>query len=101
MHIEFVRSGGFAGLRLAASLDTQQLGADIASTLEKLVAEAGFFTLPEQIKPASPGPDRFEYQVTISSGAQKHSINVSDAVVPEALRPLLDFLTTLAMSGKK
>ena len=101
MHIEFVRSGGFAGLRLATTIDTQQLGAEVASALDKMVAEAGFFALPEQIKPASPGPDRFEYQVTISSGAQKHSINVSDAVVPEPLRPLLDFLTTQAMSGKK
>jgi hypothetical protein len=101
MHIEFVRSGGFAGIKLSASLDTQQLLPEQSSTLEKLVADAGFFDLPAQIKPASPGPDRFEYQVVISSAGKTHSISVGDAVVPERARPLLDFLTTLAMSGKR
>jgi hypothetical protein len=101
MQIEFVRTGGFAGMRLAASIDTQQLEAEQASTLDKMITEAGFFELPEQIKPASPGPDRFEYQVVISSGGMKHSINVSDAVMPDSLRPLIDLITRLAMSSKK
>lgn len=101
MKIDFARSGGFAGIRLTASIDTRQLLAEQASTLEKLIEESGFFDLPAQIKPTSPGPDRFEYQVAISSNGQTHSVNVSDAVVPERVRPLLDLLTTIAMSGKK
>ena len=101
MRIEFVRSGGFAGMRLAATIDTQDLPAGQGATLEKMIAETGFFDLPEQIKPASPGPDRFEYQVQVSSAAQKHSINVSESVMPERLRPLFDLLTSLAMSSKK
>jgi len=101
MHIEFVRSGGFAGMRLAASIDSQNLAAVQASTLDKLITDSGFFDLPEQIKPPSPGPDRFEYQVDISSAGQTHSVNVSEAVIPDRLRPLLDFLTTLAMSSRK
>jgi len=101
MHIEFVRSGGFTGIRLSASIDTQQLLAEQASTLEKLIEESGFFDLPAQIKPTTPGPDRFEYQVVVSSNGQTHSVNVSESVAPERVRPLLDFLTTIAMSGKK
>jgi hypothetical protein len=49
MHIEFVRSGGFAGLRLAASIDSQHLTPEQASTLDKLIAAAGFFDLPERL----------------------------------------------------
>ena len=101
MHIEFVRSGGFAGMRLSASIDSQHLLPEQASTLEKMIADSGFFDLPEQIKPTAPGPDRFEYRVVISSAGQTHSVNVNEAVIPDRLNPLLDFLTTLAMSGKK
>lgn len=101
MHIEFVRSGGFAGIRLAASIDTQNLPAEQATTLDKLIADSDFFDLPEQIKPPTPGPDRFEYEVGISSAGQTHSVNVSEAVIPDRLRPLLDLLTTIAMSPRK
>jgi hypothetical protein len=101
MHIEFVRSGGFAGLRLAASIDSQQLTPEQASNLGKLIADAGFFDLPEQITSPKPAPDRYMYQIIVSSAQQTHSINVSEAVVPDRLRPLLDFLTTLASSSKK
>ena len=100
MNIKFVRSGGFAGIRLAGSFDTQQLLPDQADTLDKLVRDAGFFSLPEQIKPSSPGPDRFQYQVTISSSGQNHSIMVEDSVIPDPLRPLLDYLTTLATASR-
>ena len=100
MHIDFVRSGGFAGLRLTVSLDMQDLAAEQAAALAKMIESAGFFDLPEQIQPASPAPDRFEYRVTVSSPEQRHSVVVSEAAVPERLRPLLDYLTTFALTRK-
>jgi hypothetical protein len=101
MRIEFVRSGGFAGIRLAGNFDTQQLLPEQSSTLDKLVEAAGFFSLPQEIKPPTPAVDRFEYQVTISTGQQTHSVRVSEPAAPENLRPLLDYLTTLTISSKK
>lgn len=101
MHIDFTRTGGFAGIRLTTTVDTQDLAAEQASTLDKLVSDAGFFKLPEQLQSASPAPDRFQYALTISSGQQTHSITVNDAAAPESLRPLLNYLTTLAMVSKK
>jgi hypothetical protein len=100
MHIEFVRSGGFAGMRLTASVDTEQLPAERASTLDKLISDAGFFELPEQILPPAPVPDRFEYKLTVTAPQKTHSIVVSDAAAPASLRPLLNYLTTLAMVSK-
>ena len=101
MHIEFVRSGGFAGIRLAASIDSKNLPPEQAATLNKMITDTGFFDLPEQIAPTKPAPDRYMYQVVVTSAGQTHSVNVSEAVIPDRLRPLLDFLTTLAMSSKK
>ena len=101
MHIEFVRSGGFAGMRLTTSVDTDQLPTERASALDKLIADANFFELPEQLLPAGPAPDRFQYKLTVTAPQKNHSVVVSDAVAPETLRPLLDYLTTLAMVSKK
>ncbi len=101
MHIEFVRTGGFAGIRLQTTVDTQQLPTEQASTLDRLIAESGFFRLPEQLLPEKPAPDRFQYQVTIAAPDQTHSVEASDPAVPESLRPLLNYLTTLAMVSKK
>ncbi len=101
MHIEFARTGGFAGIRLATTVDTQELPSEQASTLDRLISDADFFRLPEQLLPASPAPDRFEYKVTIATEDATHSVVVSDPATPESLRPLLNYLTTLAMVSKK
>ena len=101
MHVEFSRSGGFAGLRLAVSLDTQELPQAQVSAVEAMIRDSGFFGLPEKLLPASPSPDRFEYRLTVSADKESHSIVVSDSLVPDRLRPLLDYLTTLAMTAKR
>ncbi len=101
MHIDFTRSGGFAGMRLSCSVDTEQLPSDQASELDKLVGNAAFFDLPEKIVPERQQPDRFEYRVNVDAGDKSHAITVSDAAAPESLRPLLNYLTTLAIVRRK
>jgi hypothetical protein len=101
MYIDYVRSGGFAGIRLAGSFDTEKLPPDQAATLVKLIEGAGFFRLSEQIKSSSQVPDQFEYRITFTSAEQTHSVVVDESVIPASLRPLLDFLTTLVISSKK
>ena len=100
MHIGFVRSGGFAGMLLVANIDSQSLPAEELSILESEVAEAAFFDLPERIVPASPMPDSFEYEISVSSSNQTHTIRVGEALVADSLRPLIDHLTNLARTGK-
>ncbi len=100
MRIEFVRSGGFAGILLTANIDSQTLPQDEAALLERMIEAANFFDLPEQIKPTPPMPDRFEYEITISISQRTHTVAVGESVVTDQLRPLLDRLTELARSGK-
>ena len=100
MRIEFVRSGGFAGILLTARIDLEKLPPDESAILESWINEANFFNLPEQIKPAASMPDRFEYQITVSSSQQTHTVTVSESLVTNPLRPLLEHLTDLARTGK-
>src|SRR5512147_2133488 len=97
MHIQFKRSGGFTGMRLSCSVDTDQLSPEQAEELDKLIGNAEFFELPEKLVPEQPRPDRFEYHVRVEAEHKEHAVTVSDAAAPESLRPLLNYLTTLAI----
>ena len=101
MHIDFTRSGGFAGMRLSCSLDTDQLPDEQATALDHLIDDAAFFELPEKLLPDKPHPDRFEYRVHVDAGEKQHAVTVSDAAAPDSLRPLLNYLTTMAIVRRK
>jgi len=100
MNIDFIQTGGFAGVRISVNIETQKLPLEQSLKLEKLVNQAGFFSLSPIIKSPSPLPDRFEYQISISSKGKSHSVTVSESVVPDRLRPLLDFLYKIAIDKK-
>jgi hypothetical protein len=100
MLIEFERTGGFSGMRLATIVDTASLARDEAQVLHNLVADAGFFDLPGHIERADTGADRFQYALTVQASGQQHTVEVGESAIPDALRPLIDKLTTLARSGR-
>ena len=99
LHIDFERSGGFAGLSLKASVDADNLPLDQAGELDALLRAADFFSLPE--RPAQPGSgaDRFQYDITVTQGGRRHSVSIGESGLPPALRPLIDRLTDLARKG--
>lgn len=103
MRVEYLRSGGFAGLQLTTVVDTEQLVADEASNLEKMVNECDFFAQPGQIRAAGPsGADRFEYRLTVTMETRSHTVVVGEAALPDTFRPLIDYLTAYAKtSGKR
>jgi hypothetical protein len=98
MKITFLRTGGFAGLRLALDLDTNAMDGRIASELTELVHAAGFYELPARISSSSPGRDRFQYQLRVSSSTRyEHEVVVDEDAIPGKLMPLLTRLTVLAL----
>jgi hypothetical protein len=102
MKIDFVRSGGVAGVRLALTLDTESLPVDEAFHIAKLVEGAGFFELVQGFSGAAPAPDRFEYRLTIESQIWgRNAVVLAESAVPVEMRPLLDHLTALAMRGAR
>ena len=95
MKIRFVRSGGFAGLRLTLDLDTAELPASDAARLTELVevARGTLTNAPHSRR----GADQFEYELTIELHQWGHeTLVLRDQDVPEPVRPLIDQLTALA-----
>ncbi len=100
MHIDFIRSGGFSGLRLTVSIDVEQLAGDEAANVRKLIDQAGFFNLPARLDAGMKGADRFEYKVSITAVDRTHTVVMSESAVPDRVQPLIDHLTTLARTGR-
>lgn len=100
LRVEWERSGGFAGMRMAATLDSESLSPEDADELRDLVEAAGFFELPEQIGgPDEGGADRFLYTVAVATDSRRHSVHTSEAAAPPALRSLIQWLTKAARKG--
>ncbi len=99
MKIEYERTGGVAGMRMAATIDSDRLSPEEARQLEQNLAAARFFDLPAA--PAAPGgtgADRFHYRISVESAGRKHTIDFGEAAMPESLQPLVRQLTLLARS---
>lgn len=100
MRIDYERTGGFAGMRLAATVNTEALPAEEARGLREAVEAAKFFELPALIASAPQGADRFHYKLTVEAEGRRHTVEMSEAVVPEALRPLLQQLMARARAPR-
>jgi hypothetical protein len=96
IRIEYERTGGFAGIRLAATINTATLPADQAGALHSAIEAAHFFDLAAGIPLPSQGADQFSYHVTIEDGGKRHTVDVGEAAASPALQALLQQLTLLA-----
>jgi hypothetical protein len=95
MQIYFRRMGGFAGMRLSTTLDSQDLEEGEARALQDEVEQANFFDLPDRLQTSGGGADRFEYHITVALPGKEHSVVVSEAAMPDSLRPLVQHLELL------
>jgi hypothetical protein len=96
--IRFVRSGGFAGLKLAIDLDTAGMSREEAAEIEALVHQSEFFDLPARSVSESRGSDRFEYRIRVASASRRaYAVVIPEQAVPDRLQPLLGRLTAMAL----
>jgi hypothetical protein len=96
MQVEYERTGGFTGMRVAASFDLRQLQPTEAEQVQRLVEEAGFQKLPENIQGDSAIPDQFTYKISITADKWSHTVVATDDSLPDQLQPLVELLTQLA-----
>lgn len=94
MQILFERSGGFTGIPVGTTLDTNKLPHDEVVRLRQLIEAADFFSLPAA--PPDAQPDRSQYKVTIQERNRRHRIIVSEASLSSSLKPLIDWLVEAA-----
>lgn len=92
MQVKLVRSGGFAGLDMVATVDSVDLPADHQDLVTSLLAG----DLPEEGGSRSGGADQFSYELDIRHGDRMVRRHWDEPDVPDSVRPLLAALTRQA-----
>lgn len=99
MHIErikFERTGGFAGIRLAADIEVDELPEDQKHEILELLDEMDFDELPEKLSAKSPMPDEFVYSITVVSSKKEYKVLTGESSVPNDMQPLIEILESMA-----
>ena len=94
--IKFERTGGFAGMRIAADFELDDLPKEQVHALEELLDDLDFAELPEQLTSKSSMPDEFTYKITVETEKGKHTIVTGDSSAPEKMQELLQMLNRIA-----
>lgn len=98
LRITYRRSGGFAGIDLAADTAAHELPDDDAALATQLLANR---QAPADADGAQSGsPDQFTYKLHLDDGARQETYHWSEAKVPDAVRPLLKTLNGRAAPSR-
>ena len=92
--ITFKRSGGFIGKGMKYELNLNQLPQDDAQSFIRLIQQAKFFSIPENLI-VKFNPDEYQYTITVDAGIICHTVRTNDTTMPASLRPLVDELSAL------
>jgi len=101
MQIDFERSGGFMGLRIAASFELDEMDEADAEEVRSLIVASDFFSLPARLE-SPQGMDQFQYRLTVSRQEEfdpepvSHTVTTGEASGPPEMQLLLRKLTVLA-----
>lgn len=99
--IRFERTGGFAGIRLAADFNLGELPEDQVHTLTDLLNELDFAELPEYLSKDPTVPDEFTYTITVESEEWKHTVVTGDSSADAKMQELLQLLNRLLRIQRK
>jgi hypothetical protein len=95
-NLSFEVTGGRSMLNL--ELDMNSLPESEAQILQKLLFEADFYNIPEDLS-AMATPDEFQYVITVKAGNSEHTVRVSDTTMPKSLTSLVNELIALRVTG--
>jgi len=94
--IKFERTGGFAGMRIAADFELDDLPEEQAHALAEMLDDLDFDEMPEQLTSKPSMPDEFTYKITVETEKGKHTIVTGDTSAPEKMQELLQMLNRIA-----
>lgn len=100
MIIHFERTGGFAGMLMKATIDSESLSPEEAGKLHELVLAAGFFELPDRMSGVSENKDGFVYRVTVKQEGRRHTVHAAELAAPPSLRALIEWLNLTARKSR-
>lgn len=99
MRIRLVRTGGIAGLRRAAEVDTETLEPSRAAQLRRLVEAASLRGIVPASEKRARGPDRFRYTLTIEENGRERTVEFVEEEAPESVHRLVEALWNEAEPG--
>jgi len=94
--IKFERTGGFAGMRIAAEIKMDDLPDDQKREIIELLDEADFDELSEKLSEKMPVPDEFVYSIIVNSREKEYQVIAGESALPNDLQPLIEILERIA-----
>jgi len=94
--IKFERTGGFAGIRLAADIELDEMPKEQTEEILEMLDDMDFDELPEHLTGKSNVADGFNYCITVKSDKREHTVTADESAIPEKMEPLLELLTKIA-----
>jgi hypothetical protein len=82
------------GARLSATLSTDDLSRQDAQALRSMIEGSDFFNLPS----SAPVQGSLRYRIRVEGYGQDHVLEVNNESMPAPLKPLVDWLTSVAES---
>jgi hypothetical protein len=98
--ITFKRSGGFIDRGMRFELNLNSLPISEVRNITRLVEEAQFFDLPENLV-RNFQPDEYQYTITVDAGITYHTVRTNDSTMPSSLRPLIKELSTIGAASQE
>lgn len=95
LQIRFTWEGGPAGWRSVYEADETSLMTGEVTELRRMLDEANFFNLPDQVGNGEPIPDLFRYTVWVAVGRRNRAITTYDGTGPHASPPLVTLIEWL------
>ncbi len=99
MRIRVEKTGGIAGLKVRAEVDSAQISSAQEKELKQLVEGANLFDQPAKTRGRAM-PDQLQYQITIEDGGKTHSFTTNDAAASDELLELVDWLIAAGRKRK-
>ena len=74
------------------TIDTDDLPAEEANELERLLEAAGFFGLPETSPPPSGAADYLRYTISVTAGEYSHTVHLTEPIEDPDVQALVEHL---------
>ena len=103
MRVRFKTEGGFAyfpGLSKPVTIDTDELPAEEAKELERLIEAADFFDLPATSAPPRGAADYRQYTISVASPGRNHTARLTDPIEDPHARAPVGYLETKARESR-
>jgi hypothetical protein len=99
MLVRFKMDGGFVYLPARSkpvTIDTDDLPAEEAKELERLIEAAGFFELPQTSPPPRGAADYLRYTISVTCPERSHTAHLTDPIEDPEVQALVEYLEAKA-----